>query len=204
MLITFEGLDFSGKTTQANLLVNRLKEVDKPVVFIREPGGTSISEKIRGILLDKQYARMNQITELFLFSASRAQLVSEVIRPALQAGKVVICDRFYDSTTAYQGHGRGLHLQGIETINKIATFGTTPTLTVLVEIEISEILRRQKAAGVSSDRMEALGKDFFAKVRDGYRRIAETEPKRFLVVNGMYTVEEIHNEIWTAVQQRLA
>jgi len=203
MFITFEGLDFSGKTTQANLLVNCLKELDKPVIFIREPGGTIISEKIRAILLDKQHARMNQITELFLFSASRAQVVSEVIRPALQSGKIVICDRFYDSTTAYQGHGRGLHLQGIETINKIATFGTAPTLTVLVDVEINEVIRRQRAAGVASDRMESIGKEFYQKVRDGYKRIADAEPKRFIVVNGMYTVEEIHSEIWTVVQQRL-
>src|ERR1041385_2774923 len=199
MFITFEGLDFSGKTTQANLLVERLKERGKDVVFLREPGGTKISEKIRKILLDKQHLEMNERAELFLFSAARTQLVSEVILPALQRGMIVLCDRYDDSTTAYQGFGRGLNLDQIKTINAMATAGTTPDLTVLVDIDIDEITRRQKAAGISSDRMESSGHQFYEQVRAGYLTIASSEPKRFVVINGMRPMEEIHNEIWNVV-----
>ena len=203
MFITFEGLDFSGKTTQANLLVERLKQRGNDVVFLREPGGTKISEKIREILLDKQHLEMNERAELFLFSAARTQLVSEVILPALQRGMIVLCDRYDDSTTAYQGFGRGLNLDQIKTINAMATAGTTPDLTVLVDIDIDEITRRQKAAGISSDRMESSGHQFYEQVRAGYLTIASSEPKRFVVINGMRPMEEIHNEIWNVVQQRL-
>jgi dTMP kinase len=203
MFITFEGLDFSGKTTQANLLVERLKQRGNDVVFLREPGGTKISEKIREILLDKQHLEMNERAELFLFSAARTQLVSEVILPALQRGRIVLCDRYDDSTTAYQGFGRGLNLDQIKTINAMATAGTTPDLTVLVDIDIDEITRRQKAAGISSDRMESSGHQFYEQVRAGYLTIASSEPKRFVVINGMRPMEEIHNEIWNVVQQRL-
>ena len=203
MFITFEGLDFSGKTTQANLLVERLKQRGNDVVFLREPGGTKISEKIREILLDKQHLEMNERAELFLFSAARTQLVSEVILPALQRGMIVLCDRYDDSTTAYQGFGRGLNLDQIKTINAMATAGTTPDLTVLVDIDIDEITRRQKAGGISSDRMESSGRQFYERVRAGYLTIALSEPKRFVVINGMRRTEEIHNEIWNIVYQRL-
>ena len=120
MFITFEGIDFSGKTTQATLLVERLKRSGKEVVFLREPGGTPVSEKIRSILLDKQHLDMNPRAELLLFSAARSQLVRQVILPALEKRSVVVCDRFYDSTTAYQGYGRGIELTDILAINRIA------------------------------------------------------------------------------------
>ena len=204
MFITFEGLDYSGKTTQAKLLVERLKQLGKEVVFLREPGGTKISEKIRDILLDKQHLEMNQKAELFLFSAARTQLVSEIIFPALQRKAIVVCDRFHDSTTAYQGYGRGLNLHDIEAINLIATTGTTPDLTVLVDIEVKEIVRRRRAAGLSEDRMESAGSQFYENVREGYLTLAQTEPKRFLCINGMRPVQEIHNAIWNVVQQRLS
>src|SRR6516162_9532728 len=123
MLITFEGLDGSGKTTQASLLVDHLKAIGKHVLFLREPGGTTVSEKIRSILLDRDHLEIAQTTELFLFSAARAQLVREVILPALGAGSVVVCDRYCDSTTAYQGYGRGLPLEEIRGINSLATAG---------------------------------------------------------------------------------
>ncbi len=203
MFITFEGIDYSGKTTQAKLLVDFLTTRGKEVVFLREPGGTKISEKIREILLDKRNLEMSNRAELFLFSAARTQLVSQVITPALQSGKVVICDRYDDSTTAYQGYGRQLDLEQIKAINLMATAGTVPYITVLVDIELDEVTRRQKAAGISSDRMESSGRLFYERVRSGFLSIAKAEPKRFFVVNGMRTIDEIQTEIRAIVQQHL-
>jgi dTMP kinase len=203
MFITFEGLDYSGKSTQANLLVERLQKHGKEVIFIREPGGTAISEKIRDILLDKQHLELRQIAELFLFSAARTQVVDEVILPALKSGKVVVCDRFYDSTTAYQGYGRGIDLDDVQAINRIATSGTKPDLTFFIDIEIDEISIRQIAAGLSADRMESSGRDFFERVRNGYWELAEKESNRLIVVGGKQPVEVIHREIWDVVQQRI-
>ncbi|MBI4546355.1 MAG: dTMP kinase [Ignavibacteriae bacterium] len=203
MFISLEGIDYSGKTTQANLLVDRLKELGKDVVLIREPGGTAVSEKIREILLDRKHLEISQRAELLLFSAARTQVVSEVIQPALQKGRIVICDRFVDSTTAYQGYGRGLDLSEVKTINRIATFGITPDLSFLVDVEVQEISRRQQLAGLTSDRMELGGNDFYSKVRNGYLAIAKEEPRRFVVINGMQSSDEIHKEIYNIVQQRL-
>src|SRR3990170_3829216 len=123
MFITFEGLDYSGKSTQVNRAVDRLKREGRSVLLVREPGGTEIGEKIRSILLDRKSIGMTEISELMLFSASRAQLVAEVIRPALEGGTVVVCDRFYDSTTAYQGWGRGIDRDAVQAINRTATYG---------------------------------------------------------------------------------
>ncbi|HEV8539199.1 MAG TPA: dTMP kinase [Bacteroidota bacterium] len=203
MFITFEGLDGSGKTTQATLLVDRLRITGKEPVFLREPGGTAISEKIRDILLDRQHLELGRKAEVFLFSAARTQLVEEVICPALRAGKIVVCDRFYDSTTAYQAYGRGLDLEEVKSINMIATSGTTPDLTVLVDVELEEIGRRRRAAKVSDDRMEAAGMKFFKRVREGYQVLAAEEPHRIALVNGMRPVNDIHDEIWNIVQQRI-
>lgn len=204
MFITFEGIDYSGKTTQAKLLVDRLNQTGKEVVFLREPGGTKISEKIREILLDKRHLEMNQKAELFLFSAARTQLVSEVILPALQRKAIVVCDRFHDSTTAYQGYGRGLKLPEVDTINMIATGGTLPDLTVLVDIDVEEIGRRQAAAGLAADRMESGGKEFYQKVREGYLTLSRREARRFVCIDGSRSVQEIQKEIWNIVQQRMS
>ena len=204
MFITFEGLDGCGKTTQATLLVERLKNVGREVVFLREPGGTIVSEKIRDILLDQKHLELRQKAELLLFSSARAQLVDEVICPALRAGKFVVCDRFSDSTTAYQGYGRGLDLDEIKSVNMIASSGTMPELTVLVDVELEEIVRRRRAAGVVSDRMESSGAEFYRRVRQGYRAIAAEEPNRIVIVNGMRRVEVIHHEVWSIVQQRMS
>ena len=206
MFLTFEGLDFSGKTTQARLVVEKLKAPPADsgispshVRFIREPGGTRISERLRDMLLDKKNLDLSQRAELLLFSASRAQLVEEVILPALRRGEIVVCDRYYDSTTAYQGYGRGLDLATIRQINKAATSGLTPDLTVLVDIPVTEIERRKSLAGLSFDRMESAGKAFYEKVRDGYLHIAREEPERFVVVNGLKSIQELEQEIWNAV-----
>jgi dTMP kinase len=203
MFITFEGLDQSGKTTQATLLVDKLKQSGSDVLFLREPGGTELSERIREILLANKHTAVALKAELFLFSAARAQLVSQVIRPALQKGTIVICDRFHDSTTAYQGYGRGIDLDEVQQVNTIAIDGTIPDLTLLLDIEIQEILRRRNLAGLSADRMESAGEKFYQKVRTGYLELAARESKRFVVVSAMVSVEELHKKIWSVVQSRM-
>lgn len=201
MFLTFEGLDFSGKTTQAHKLADRLGRRQK-VVTLREPGGTKISERLREILLDRQHLELCDATELFLFSASRAQLVAEVIRPALGRGDIVICDRYYDSTTAYQGYGRGLNLEAIRQINTLATGGTDPDLTIVVDIPVDEIERRRQAAGQSFDRMESSGRAFYEHVRAGFRALAEQLPDRIVCVDGTRSIDDVHEEIWTVLIKR--
>lgn len=202
MFITFEGLDFSGKSTQATLLVEKLKRKHS-VHFIREPGGTIISEKIRDILLDKENFEMSDRAELLLFSASRSQLVSEVIKPALLRGEIIVCDRYCDSTTAYQGYGRGLDLDAVTTINSIATADTTPDITILVDIPIAEIKTRKTKAGLSLDRMESSGTLFYERVHNGYRELALAEPERWFRVDGLLSINEIHKRIWQAVDNKI-
>ena len=202
MFITFEGLDFSGKSTQANLLVERLKKAKHVVHFLREPGGTKISERIREILLDRSHLEMTEAAELLLFSASRTQLVAEVIVPALQRGEIVVCDRYYDSTTAYQGYGRGFNLEAVRHINKIATAGTDPDLTILVDIPVDEIERRKAAAGMTFDRMESAGREFYERVRKGYLDIARNEPDRLVLVDGLASIDAVKTQVWQAVERR--
>lgn len=204
MFITFEGIDCSGKTTQANLLVERLKEEGRDCVFLREPGGTEISEKIRTLLLDRDHLSMTQLAELFLFSAARTQLVSEVVQPCLELQKIVVCDRFYDSTTAYQGYGRGIDIEAVNKINTIATLGTVPDLTFVLDIELNEIERRRPPNKRAADRMESGGNLLFERVRRGYLEIARVEPNRCIVVNGMRPRQDIHEEIWEIVGRKLS
>lgn len=201
MFITFEGLDFCGKTTQANLLVEQLTKTGNEVLLLREPGGTLISEKIRSILLDLRHEEMSAKAELFLFSAARIQLVNQIIRPALQQGKLVICDRFFDSTTAYQGYGRGINLKEVKAINSIAVEGTIPELTVFISVPIAELLRRQ-AVKKGIDRMESSGNEFYKRVLEGFEEISKIEPNRFVVIDGTASIETIHQNIWNIIIQR--
>ncbi|HAL56052.1 MAG TPA: dTMP kinase [Bacteroidetes bacterium] len=203
MFITFEGLDFSGKSTQVQLIVEKLGRENYNVLVLRDPGGTPIGERIRSILLDKELSDMADFAELFLFSASRSQLVKEVIRPALEGGMVVICDRFYDSTTAYQGWGRGLPIEDIKTINRAAADGLVPDVTLFIDIPVPEIERRMNQQKSKADRMESSGIAFYERVRQGYMQLANEET-RFLVVNGLQPVDDIHEAIWLRVQQHLA
>ncbi|HTY09463.1 MAG TPA: dTMP kinase [Bacteroidota bacterium] len=203
MFISFEGLDGSGKTTQAALLVDKLRSQSYIVEFFREPGGTEISERIREILLDKKNLGMSQITELFLFSAARAQLVNQVIKPALLDGKIVICDRYVDSTTAYQGYGRGLRLGAVKTINAVATFGLLPEITFLIDVPIDEIIERRHKSGVAIDRMESSGREFYEKIRQGYLELAKEEPKRIQLIDGSLPAEIVQDEIWKTLSVRL-
>jgi dTMP kinase len=211
MFITFEGLDFCGKSTQANLLAARLRRhplpgegAVRPVRFLREPGGTRISERLRDILLDRRNLELSETTELMLFAASRAQLVTEVIRPALRAGETVICDRYVDSTTVYQGYGRGLDLQAIRHINRLVTEGLAPDVTIVVDVDLDEIEKRRREAGLASDRMESSGRAFYERVRNGYRELSTEEPDRVVRVNGMESVSAVEDAIWQILQKHSA
>ncbi|HKI77174.1 MAG TPA: dTMP kinase [Ignavibacteriaceae bacterium] len=195
MFITFEGIDFCGKSTQVELLKKHLVKQKKKVEIIREPGGTDISEIVRNVLLDKRHYHMYMQTEIFLFSASRAQLVREKINPFLEKGFYVISDRFHDSTTAYQGYGRGIDLETVKNINNLAINNTVPTLTFFIDISV-ELANERKARklNIELDRMELSDSDFFSKVRNGYLKIAEKE-KRFRIIDGKKTIDEIHKKI---------
>jgi dTMP kinase len=195
MFITFEGIDFCGKSTQVELLQNYLIERSKNVLLIREPGGTEISEKIRDILLDKKNYKMAMESEILLFSASRAQLVREKIRPFLEQGYYVISDRFHDSTTAYQGYGRGIPIESVNHINSVAIEHTVPDLTFFIDIPVSEsVIRKNLRHPNELDRIEISHDHFYEKVRTGYLQIAQQE-KRFRVIDGTLSIAEIHNII---------
>ena len=203
MFITFEGLDYSGKSTQVKLLSDRLSLQDYRVLVLREPGGTEIGEKIRKILLDKANTGITVASELFLFSASRSQLVNEVIKPALGGDMVVICDRYYDSTTAYQGFGRDISLDVIHAINRYATDGLVPDLTFFLDIPIREIEKRIAAAKSNKDRMESNSIEFYERVRMGYLQIAKDE-SRFCVLEGLQPIDDLHETIWQHVSEAIA
>jgi dTMP kinase len=195
MFITFEGIDFCGKSTQVQLLRDYLIEQKKEVLLIREPGGTGISEKIREILLDKKNNEMVMETEIFLFSASRAQLVKEVIRPHLQKGYYVISDRFHDSSTAYQGYGRGLSVDAILNIHNLAIGKTIPDITFFIDIPNDiAMVRKKNVAQSDLDRIEVSDNSFYERVRTGYLKLAESE-KRFKVIDGTQNIKEINEQI---------
>ena len=195
MFITFEGIDFCGKSTQVELLQNYLINKGKKVLLIREPGGTEISEKIRDILLDKMNYNMVIESEILLFSASRAQLVREKIRPFLNKGYYVISDRFHDSTTAYQGYGRGIPIESVMHINSVAIENTVPDITFIIDIPVYVSANRKNLKHPNElDRIEISQDHFYDKVRSGYLQIAKQE-KRFRVIDGTLNIGEIHNII---------
>lgn len=199
--ISFEGIDFCGKSTQIGLLVENLRERGIEPLLVREPGGTVISEKIRDILLDPVHSEMIDRTEILLYEAARAQLVHQKLLPALRRGAYLIADRFSDSTTAYQGYGRGLDLQVVRTLNQFATSRLTPYRTFYIDISPQEAERRRQAGGRGKDRLEAGGLAFFQKIRDGFLTLCREEPRRFIKINGERPVEVIAGEIWREVRQ---
>jgi len=172
LFVTFEGIDGCGKTTQVTALKASLEAKGTKVIVIREPGATFIGEKIRSILLDNANCGMSSETEVLLYEAARAQIVSEVIRPALLEGKVVICDRFYDSSVAYQGYARGLPLESIDSLNQFATGGLEPDLTFLLDLPAQAAWERMNIREGSHDRLEIEGLGFMEKVRAGYLELA--------------------------------
>ena len=200
MFISFEGIDFSGKSTQIELLKDFLVENNKKVEVIREPGGTEISEKVRSILLDNKNQKMFAEAELLLFSASRAQLVREKIRPYLQKGIYVISDRFQDSSTAYQGYGRGIPLDVVKNIHDLAIGDTIPELTFFIDIPVGIANeRRKKKSKGKLDRIELADIEFYNRVRNGYLEIAKQE-ERFKVIDGTQTIETIQNQIFSELE----
>ncbi len=201
MFISFEGLDFSGKSTQVSLLKNYLEENNKSVYLIREPGGTAISEKIRELLLNKKHFEMHSETELLLFYSSRAQLIREVIRPKLEEGVFVLSDRFHDSSTAYQGYGRGLDLNFIGNLNGFVIGDTLPDITFFIDVSLDEIEKRKKLnAKIELDRIESSNRRFYEKVRKGYLELSEKE-ERFKLIDGNREVHEIFDDILTILQK---
>ncbi|PYI87752.1 MAG: dTMP kinase [Verrucomicrobia bacterium] len=223
--ITFEGTEGGGKSTQIALLAERLKKTGRVVRLAREPGGTPIGEEIRHTLMhSKQNDAMSAETELLLMNASRAQLVREVIRPALFREEIVLCDRFYDSTVAYQGYGRELDLNVVRTIIDYAVGNTRPALTLLlcIPIEVSEARRLARQAGLCAvnaktgkktgrvpltfseplrDRLEESDRKFFERVEQGYQQIAAAEPARVKVIDGTASVDAVSAAIWREVKQ---
>lgn len=198
LFITFEGGEGSGKSSQAEELRRWLSTQGIPAILTHEPGGTELGEKISDLVKWAQNTDISPMTELLLFNASRAQHVKEVIRPALYEGKAVICDRFDDSTTAYQSYGRGLDLEMVKSINDTATGGLRPNLTVLLDISVKDGLARKR--GEKLDRFEKEDLDFHRKVREGYLKLADEEPDRWLVIDAMQSRESISELIFERVQ----
>ena len=190
--ITFEGGDGSGKSTQISILRECLIEKGYDVILTREPGGTDISEKIRELILDPENGEMEDITEAYLYAAARAQLVRQLIKPALEEGKVVICDRFVDSSIAYQGFGRGLG-DAVGVINTYAVDDCMPDLTILLKLDPER--GSSRIAGREHDRIEQASDDFHRKVYEGYLKLEEKYPDRILGVDASGTIQEIADEI---------
>ncbi|MBN2464389.1 dTMP kinase [candidate division WOR-3 bacterium] len=201
VLVTLEGVEGSGKSTQAERLARRLTGLGVRCLSLREPGGTEIGEAIRSILLDPGYKEMHALTELFLYLASRNQLVREKVLPALDEGKVVVLDRFGDSSTAYQGFGRELGEKRVARLNKLATADLRPNQTVLVDVPI-DVGRGRKASGVL-DRLERERVEFHERVREGYLRVARRAPGRIKVVDGTLPADELEQSVFRHVEELL-
>ena len=204
IFITFEGVEGCGKSTQATLLKGHLEALGRKVIAVREPGATPIGEKIRSIIVGSEGVGMSPLTELFLYEACRAELVEKVIRPALEHGVDVICDRFGDSTLAYQGWGRGLDTGVIKRLNSIATGGLAPSVTFLLdcppEAGLSRALKRMRH-GVSEDRFEKEALSFHSRVRNGFLELAAAEPDRVRVIDSNRDIALIHEEICDIIKR---
>jgi dTMP kinase len=207
LFITFEGPDGAGKSTQIDLVARHLRRLGYEVFYTREPGGTAIGDQIREILHDVNNTEMTARAEILLYSASRAQLVQEVILPRLAQGDVVLCDRYADSTYAYQGYGRQLDFDSLRLITRFATQALQPDLTVYLDLEVEEGLRRKSAASAAGqgewNRMDQLELAFHQRVRAGYLEMAAAEPERWLVVDAAASVETINRDICSRLEQLL-
>ena len=203
LFITFEGPEGSGKTTQVKRLAEHLRDCHFDVLLVREPGGTSISEQIRDVLHALNNREMQPRTEILLYCAARAQLVGQVIRPHLQSGGVVLCDRYADSTLAYQGYGRGLDLPTLRMILDFATGGLRPDLTLYLDINVEAGLKRKKTGGDEWNRMDDLEVEFHRRVRSGYLEMIAQEPARWVVVDAARDAEAIAKDVREIVEKRL-
>ena len=205
--ITFEGGEGCGKSTQIRLLADRLRAAGKEVLLTREPGGTALAERIRSLVREESDDPPNSRAETLLFIASRAQVVENVIRPALASGTWVLCDRFADSTFAYQGYGRGLDLEELKRINSFATGGLEPDMTILLnvspEVSAKRMRAREVATNTDADRMEKAGDGFHTRLRQGFLELAAAEPERFAVIQADGSVEEVEEAVWNSIQPML-
>ena len=205
--ITFEGGEGCGKSTQIRLLAERLRAEGKDVLLTREPGGTALAEKIRALVREESDDPPNARAETLLFLASRAQLVAETIRPALDAGAWVLCDRFADSTFAYQGYGRGLDLAELKRLNNFATGGLAPDRTILLTVSAAaaaaRMRSRERATHTAADRMEMAGEDFHARMNAGFLELAAAEPERFSVIAADGSVDEVGEAVWNSIRPML-
>lgn len=203
MFITLEGPEGSGKSSQIAMLADFLCAQGYSVVQTREPGGTPIGDQIRACLHDVNNTAMNAVTEVLLYSASRAQHVAELIRPALQAGRVVLCDRFADSTIAYQGYGRGLNLADLHTLTAVATQGLKPHLTILLDIDVARGLARRQSGGDEMNRLDLEALSFHQRVREGYHILAAAAPERWVVVDAERPLAIVQADLQAIVIARL-
>ena len=202
MLITFEGIDGSGKSTQISLLEARLLASGQKVLSLREPGGTEVAERIRDVLLDRDLD-ISPVAELLLFSAARAQIVAERIKPALDSGVTVLLDRFYDSTTAYQGAGRQVaDAEWIASLHRLAAQGLVPDRTIWIDLPPE--VARERRHGHQLDRMEIEDPGFYQRIHDCYEELAADEPDRFIRIDGLQTADAIHEQIWQALDPLVA
>jgi len=200
LFITFEGGEGCGKSTQSRLLLKKLEQQNVPVILTHEPGGTALGNELRRTLKRKRDSSISPHAELFLLAASRAQLVAEVIRPALEEGKVVICDRFTHSTMVYQGYGRGLDFTAIKMVNNMATRYLDPDLIILLDISPKQGLARKQSL---KDRFELEGLSFHRRVSDGYLKMAAAEPDRWLVIDASLPKDRVAEIIWDRVSRLL-
>ena len=201
--ITFEGPEGSGKTSQLKLAVAWLERRGVPLVVTREPGGTPIGEEIRQLVHDTKRTEMSRKAEILLYSASRAQHVAEIILPALKAGKVVLCDRFFDSTYAYQGYGRGLPMEPLQMITKFATQNLTPDLTLYLDISPEIGIQRRELGGDVMNRLDREALEFHQRVRKGYLTLIRENPERWRTIDGSGTREEVHCAVKKVLKQAL-
>ncbi len=201
LFITFEGPDGSGKTTQARRLAEYLQARGLPILLTREPGGTEISEQIRQVILSTRNQAMRNEAEVLLFSAARAQIVAELIRPALAAGKIVVCDRYSDSTLAYQGYGLGLDLDALRAITQFATGGLVPDLTFYIDVPAEVGLTRRQRG--KTNRLDQKDVEYHTRVRNGYLELAKAEPRRWVVIDGTASVEEVQGQIRARMMSEL-
>jgi dTMP kinase len=203
-LITFEGIDSCGKTTQARRLASHLRKMGYGVLLTREPGGDRIAEKIRKILLSKTNSGMTDLTELLLYEASRAQLTRRIIRPALKQDKIVVCDRYADSSLAYQGYGRGLSKAMVKDLNRVAASGLMPDLTILIDVPVKVSLERKRRENTKRDRLEKERFEFHQRIREGFLTIARRNTRRIRVVDGRGDIEGTWQKVKKVVDSFLS